>query len=188
PAAERSSSMHGLPEELLISFGMIGLMVVTHVIGLFTLVRLIRVHIEHFRTPWVTLDRLLVPLTMGTWLFFLHGLEVTAYAVVYQLVGATRSWDEALYLSAGSYSTAGWAGIRVPEAWRLTTALEALSGMLLVGWSTAFLFQTLHRILATEENHPLPEGAIAVEPEEETSDNVSPRDSGSGKAAPDATN
>jgi len=183
--------MHGLPEELLVSLGLMALLIVVHMTGLLTLIRVARLHIDHFRTPWLTLDRLLVPLTMGVGLFMLHGLEVWAYALAYRVAGAASDWEAALYLSAGAYSTAGWPELHVPDGWRVTAALESLTGMLLVGWSTAFLFQTLHRILATEDNHPLPEGAIAVEPEEPEeppSESLSPRDSGSGSGAPDATN
>jgi hypothetical protein len=166
--------MHGLPEELLASFGMVALMIVGHMVGRLTLIRATRLHIEHFRTPWLVLDRLLVPLTMGVGLFALHGLEVWTYAALYRGVGASGTWEEALYLSAGAYSTAGWQGANVPDGWRVTASLEAVTGMLLMGWSTAFLFQTLHRILATEENHPLPEGAIAGEAEPDSSNNLQP--------------
>jgi hypothetical protein len=178
--------MHPLPIELAVSFGMVALLIVTHMLGLFTLVRITRLHLDHFRTPWLTLDRLLVPLTMGTSLFVLHGVEVWSYAVVYKLAHVMPTWEQAIYLSAGAYSTAGWNDVHVPDGWRVTAALESVAGMLLVGWSTAFLFQTLHRILATEDNHPLPEGAIAADASED--DNLSPRDSGSGSGAPSGTN
>jgi hypothetical protein len=181
--------MHGLPEELLVSLGLVALLMLTHMTGLLLLVRLTRVHIEHFRTPWLVLDRLLVPLTLGAGIFLLHAAEVWIYAVVYRLVGAMHTWESALFLSAGAYSTAGWPELHVPDGWRVTAALESLAGMILVGWSTAFLFQTLHRILATEQNHPLPEGAIAGEPEDDASPaNLSPRDNGSGSGSPVGTN
>ena len=57
----------------------------------------------------------------------------------------------------------------------MTGGLESLNGMLLIGWSTAFLFQNLHRILTNEDDHPLPAGAIAK---------ASPRPNRSGKGAP----
>jgi len=181
--------MHSLAEELLVSLGLVAVLILVHMVGLLTLTRITRAHIRHFRTPWLTLDRLLVPLTMGTCLFTLHGLEVGAYALTYQLGGATKSWEEAIYLSAGAYSTAGWADVHLADGWRVTAALESLAGLLLMGWSTAFLFQTLQRILATEETHPLPEGAIAGEPEDASEAEImSPRDSGSGKSAPDGKN
>jgi hypothetical protein len=185
--------MNDLAGELLVSLGMVSSMVLLHIVGLTALLRLTRLHLDHFRTPWLTLDRLLVPLSMVTGLFALHGLEVWAYAVLYERTGAVSGWEQALFVSAGAYSTAGWVGVHVTDGWRVTAALESLNGMLLMGWSTAFLFQTLHRILQTEANHPLPEGAIATgsdHPDEadEVSGSVSPRPSRSGKGAPSGTN
>jgi voltage-gated potassium channel len=178
--------MPDLARELLVAAGMAAAMVLVHMIGLTSLVRLTQFHLEHLRTPWLAVDRLLVPLTLVMALFLLHSLEVFAYALTYMGEAVTRTWTDALYLSAGAYSTAGWAELHVPERWRLLAAFEAVNGMLLMGWSTAFLFQTLHRILQTEENHPLPEGAIATEVDEAVQDGVadSPRPSGSGKGAP----
>ena len=50
----------------------------------------------------------------------------------------------------------------LPVKWRIVGALEAVNGMLLIGWSTAFLFQVLtHLLEPAEDDHPLPKGAIA---------------------------
>lgn len=156
-----------MARELLTFAAMALLTVLIHLGGLMGLMHLTRFHIEHLRSPWLTLDRLLVPLGMALGLFVLHGVEVSAYAVLFQFVHATHGWEAAIYLSAGAYSTAGWSGLTVPDGWRVVAALESLNGMLLIGWSTAFLFQTLHRILQTEENHPLPEGAIAPDADDD---------------------
>jgi voltage-gated potassium channel len=181
--------MPDLARDLLVAAGMAAATVVLHMLGLTSLMQLTRLHIEHLRTPWLQLDRLLVPLTMVMGLFIVHSVEVLAYAAVYVADGAVHSWEDGLYLSAGAYSTAGWSELHVPDGWRLLAAIEAVNGMLLVGWSTAFLFQNLHRILQTEESHPLPEGAIATEADEVVQDGIeSPRPSGSGKAAPSGTN
>ena len=192
--------MHGLTGELLVVLIMAAVTVSTHMLGLTGLTHLMRLHIEHLRTPWLGLDRLLAPLTMVMGLFALHAAEVAAYAVVLLWVGAQSTWESALYVSVGAYSTAGWAGVSVPKAWRVLAAFESLNGILLLGWSTAFLFQTVHRVLQTEETQPLPEGALAKEVEEiaEEVDEVetqlqtaeaaagmaSPRPKRSGKGAP----
>jgi voltage-gated potassium channel len=182
--------MNDLERALLAAFVMVVATVIMHLVGLMGLIRLTQLHIKHFRTPWLALDRLLVPLGIATGLFALHGAEVWLYAAAYQVLHATHGWEKALYLSAGAYSTAGWPGVQTPERWRLLPALESLNGMLLLGWSTAFLFQTLHRILQTDEGHPLPEGAIAEEVEEELDGDGkdSPRPSRSGRGAPPGTN
>ncbi len=184
--------MHELAREIPVLLGIVALTVVIHMLGLMGLTQLTKIHIDHFRTPWLTLDRLLVPLVMVVGLFLLHGLEVFTYAAAFQAVGETRHWEAAVYLSAGSYATAGWAGINVSHGWRVLAAFESLNGMLLLGWSTAYLFQTLHRILQTEQNHPLQEGAISEEPAElqpagaadAGSAKPSPRRKRSGKGAP----
>ena len=188
--------MGHLPHELLISAVLVSMTVVIHLLGLDVLLLWTGMHLRRFTTPWVRLDRVIVPLGIVLGLFALHGLEIWLYAFAYRLLSAAPDMEEALYLSASAYSTVGAAGAVLPEAWRIVAVLEAVNGMLLIGWSTAFLFQTLHRILTTEEHHPLPEGAIAPEVEEAVddavdeapSDKASPRDSGSGKGAPAGTN
>jgi hypothetical protein len=177
--------MSDLAREILILLGMVAGTVIAHMLGLTGLTQTTRLHIEHLRTPWLSLDRLLVPLGMVAGLFLLHAMEVLAYAATFQAVRATDSWEAALYLSAGAYSTAGWTGLDVPRAWRVLASFEGLNGMLLVGWSTAFLFQTLHRILQSEDSHPLPEGAIATDADEAVAEGMdSPRPSRSGNGAP----
>ncbi|HEY3947738.1 ion channel [Phenylobacterium sp.] len=156
--------MHPVPRELAVVFAMAAATIVIHLVGLLGLTRLVALHLKHLRSPWLALDRLVVPLGIASGLFLLHFVEVLAYAGVYARAEATHDLDNAIYLSAGAYSTAGWPDVIVPKGWRLVAAFESLNGMLLLGWSTAYLFQTLQRILQTDETHPLPEGAIATEP------------------------
>ena len=161
--------MPDLARELLLVCGMVAATVLLHTLGLASLTQLTRLQIEHLRTPWLRVDRLVTPLGMVIGLFLLHATEVAGYAALYRgLSDDLPDWESAFYVSAGAYSTAGWTGVTVPAGWRVLAAFESLNGILLLGWSTAFLFQTLHRILQTEETHPLPEGALAEEPAGET--------------------
>ena len=132
-----------------------------HLIGLDLLMSLLVLHIRRF-TTWLHVDRLIVPLLVVLGLFAIHGAEIWFYALVYRGVGALPDLEEALYFSIGTYSTLGEGGGMLPVQWRVMGALEAINGMLLIGWSTAFLFQVLSRLLAQDdEDHPLPRGAIA---------------------------
>ena len=159
--------MTNLPVELAVSGGMFGLTILIHLVGLTSLLAFARLHIERLRTPWLQLDRLLVPLSLALGIFLIHGAEVAAFGALARGLDATGTWERAVFVSAAAYSTASTADGSFPHAWRVTVSLEALNGVLLIGWSTAFLFQTLHRILTTEEGNPLQEGAIAPETEEE---------------------
>ena len=144
-----------------LSVAMVALAVMMHLGGLTLLLHLARLHIHAWQTPWLAVDRVFVPTVIVVGLFVLHALEAGLYAAVLVAGGVTDNLEQAAYLSASAYSTAGWTGLEVPDQWRVFVALESIAGLLLLGWSTAFLFQTLHRILMTEETHPLPAGAIA---------------------------
>lgn len=167
------------PVELLAAFGMAVATCFIHLTGLFLLVKLAALHLQKFRTPWLKVDRVLSPIGIVTGLFLVHLVEIVLYAVLFTNIHAASNIEEALYLSVGAYTTAGWTGATIPTHWRLLAAFEAMNGILLIGWSTAFLFQTVNRLLADEAHHPLPEGALAK---------VSPRPRGSGRRSPKGTN
>ena len=168
-----------LPLQLAVSAGMFVLTILVHLLGLMGLLQLGRRHATDWRTPWLSLDRLLVPMTLALGLSAIHAVEVGLYAVLYLELGATATLEQAIFYSAASYSTAGFAGLELNPKWRVLVALESLNGIILLGWSTAFLFQGLHRLLHAEGDHPFPAGAIA---------RASPRPSRSGKGAPSGTN
>lgn len=155
--------MNSLARELLISTVMVPATVLVHLIGLSLLIQLTRIHVMRFATS-VRVDRVLVPLGMVLGIFVIHGIEIWGYAVLYWLAGATARLEDGLYLSLGAYSTTGWVDVHLRAGWRIVVSLESVNGLLLVGWSTAFFFQNLTRLMVTEESHPLPEGAIAHDP------------------------
>lgn len=147
--------------ELAISTGLVAATVVIHLVGIDVLMSLLILHMRRF-TTWVHVDRMIVPLLVVLGLFTIHGVEIWLYAFAYRLLGALPDLEQALYFSIGTYSTLGEAGALLPAGWRVLGALEAINGMLLIGWSTAFLFQVLNHLLAPEgDDHPLPKGAIA---------------------------
>jgi voltage-gated potassium channel len=156
----RAPVLGNLPHELAVATGLVSATVVIHLIGLDVLMRLTELHLRRFMSAWEHVDRLVVPLGIVVGLFTLHGLEIWIYAFAYKLMGVLPSLEQALYYSTSAYSTVGEAGPMLPKAWRIVGVLEAINGMLLIGWSTAFLFQVLSH-LQNGEDHPLPKGAIA---------------------------
>ena len=151
-----------LPEQLLLSTLLVSTTVVIHLVGLDLLTHLTGLHLRRFMSAWRHVDRMLVPLGIVMGLFVLHGVEIWLYAFAYRLGGILPTIEQALYFSVSAYSTVGMSGPVLPMEWRIVGVLEAINGMLLLGWSTAFLFQMLARISDPEEDaHPLPKGAIA---------------------------
>ena len=65
-----------LPHELLVSTVLVAATVVIHLVGLDVLMSMTGVHLRWFKTSWLHLDRLIVPLGIVLGLFALHGVEI----------------------------------------------------------------------------------------------------------------
>lgn len=170
--------MDNLVRELALSTAVVSATVVIHLLGLDVLQAIVRWHLERF-TKWIQVDRMLVPLGIVMGLFVVHGVEIWLYALVYWRLELLPTLEQSLYFSTSAYSTLGETGAILPVAWRIVGVLEGINGMLLIGWSTAFLFQILEHLMGPGSDHPLPKGAIA---------RPSPRDKGSRSGSPSRTN
>lgn len=104
--------------------------------------------------PWLRSERAVQTFWRSTalfvriaaWMVVLHVAEVSAWAVVYHWGDAIRGLPSALYFSAVTYTTTGYGDLVLPEEWRLVGAVEALTGILMCGWSTGFFFASVSRM------------------------------------------
>jgi len=76
----------------------------------------------------------------------LHGLEASLWAIAYVWLGASPDFTRAVYYSLQMITTLGADVVSIEARWRLMGPLEAISGMLLFGLSTAFLLAVLQRV------------------------------------------
>ena len=60
--------------------------------------------------------------------------------------GALPDLQTAMYFSGVTYTTTGYGDLVLPENWRLVGAVEALTGILMCGWSTGFFFAAVSRL------------------------------------------
>jgi len=81
-----------------------------------------------------------------------HTVEVWLYAVGYLAVGALHDLESALYFSTTSFTTLGYGDIVLDRHWRLFGAIEGANGLLLFGWSTAFMLSIIHRLRTLEHD------------------------------------
>jgi hypothetical protein len=75
----------------------------------------------------------------------LHGLEGAVWAVVYRLLGASPDLKSAVLYSLEAMTSYGHENLFLAPHWRMLGALEALSGWILFGLTTAFLFAVIQR-------------------------------------------
>jgi len=78
----------------------------------------------------------------------LHVLQILIWAVAYRLIpeiNVLRDLEEAVYFSLVTFTTVGYGDIVMEKGWRIMAGIEALNGILLLGWSTAVLLAVAQR-------------------------------------------
>jgi hypothetical protein len=77
---------------------------------------------------------------IGLLLTVLHGLEAAIWAAAYLWLGTFHSSFDAMLFSVGAMTTVGAPGLLLQRDWQMMGVLEAASGALLFGISTAYIF------------------------------------------------
>jgi hypothetical protein len=68
------------------------------------------------------------------------------WGLFYLWSGGMPDLHSALYFSCVTYTTTGYGDLVLPKAWRVLGSIEALTGVLMCGWSTGFFFAVVSRI------------------------------------------
>jgi hypothetical protein len=118
-------------------------------------------HYEVLRGLNTRLPRLAVPdrfklLVVIAVAFVAHALEIVMYGVaVYLLVGrfgvgtlsgiSDSLFSAALYFSAETYTSLGFGDVTPTGPVRLLAGVEALNGLLLIGWTASFTYLSMER-------------------------------------------
>jgi len=129
--------------------GLIALTVLIHAVGTTGLIRLVAHRYADPSGHFKAHAALPAILWTAIALMLLHVLEILLWALAYLwLVPSARldTLEAATYFSAVTFTTLGYGEITlgVGEG-RLLGGLEALNGILLVGWSTALFFVVVQR-------------------------------------------
>lgn len=130
--------------ELSLATGMVIVTGCIHLVGLAVLTRLLRSHSKAFRTLRFLPSSLLLVGTFG--IIVIHTVEIWSYAALYLALGAFRDLEEALYFSTVTYSSIGYGDLLLPHAWRILGAIEGAVGIIMLGWSTAYLVSLLTQL------------------------------------------
>lgn len=145
--------MHGsvinLVVQLAVSAGMVLLTVTIHGFGLALLSRLVADEQREVRThhlPPLSVRGTLFTLATVIVLFALHGVEIWAYALLYDALQAQPTFEASLYYSTISYAAIGYNDAGIDPHWRMVGAIEGINGVILLGWSTAFFVNLLGRM------------------------------------------
>jgi hypothetical protein len=144
--------MHNLLLELFTATAMMTLTVLIHFIGIIMILRLLSMHGRQVAHLHAILRQSLLLVIAVLGLVFLHTLEIWSYALLYRELGAIPEFEPALYFSTVSFTSLGYGDILLPSQWRLVGAIEAANGLILFGWTTAFLMSLMGKLRALEHD------------------------------------
>ncbi len=138
--------------KLLLAWSLMALCVTIHAFGLTVALRWLG------RRPAFTEGKFLpatwLLIRVAGWTLLLHLLEIALWAFLYYWSRSLPDLDSAFYFSAVTYTTTGYGDIVLPETWRMVGAVEALTGILMCGWSTGFFFAVVSRRIASPSKPP----------------------------------
>src|SRR5262245_48763051 len=83
---------------------------------------------------------------LAGWIVLLHIAEIATWALFYLWRDAMPDLGSAMYFSAVTYTTTGYGDLVLPQGWRILGGVEALTGILMCGWSTGFFFAIVNRM------------------------------------------
>ena len=131
---------------------MVGLTVTIHFFGLLGLLWFLRRRGHRFRAheSWTGQGAAILFVVLG--LVAVITVEIWLYAILFVAVGALPDFEAALYFSTTSFTTLGYGDVVLDAKWRLVGAIEGANGLLLFGWSTAFLISVTARMRSFEHD------------------------------------
>ena len=130
--------------QLILASVMVVVTVMIHLVGLTVLMRLLRSHGRFVRKLRIRPLTLLLAASLG--IFAIHTIEIWVYAALYLWLNTFRYFEEALYFSTVTYASVGYGDLLMPHRWRILGAIEGATGILMLGWSTAFLVSMLAQL------------------------------------------
>ena len=83
-------------------------------------------------------------------LTLLHGAQCTIWAATFYFnpnIDNLYSFKEAIYFSLITFTTVGYGDVVINGDWKILAGLEAINGIMMVGWSTALMFSYFQIIL-----------------------------------------
>lgn len=89
-------------------------------------------------------------------LLILHLIEVIVWGIAYLFLNgseAMSSFEEAIYFSTVTFASLGYGDVVIDGPWRLLSAIQAMTGLLAFGWSSALMFAIVQRIWEKGNNN-----------------------------------
>ena len=118
-----------------------------HVAGLLLMAEWLVRHRQYFQRTGAGIQSAALLVLLSSGIMILHTIETSIWAGFYFTRSLFSNFETSLYFSLTSYTTIGYGDVLLPQKWRLLGAIEGISGVLLCGISTAFIFAVMSAML-----------------------------------------
>ena len=129
--------------KLILGLSLMASCVVIHATGITLALARLGHAFDSTRTFWSTT---LMCIRLAGWMVGCHLIEIVLWGLLYAHYSAMPDSQSAFYFSAVTYTTTGYGDLVLPSDWRLVGGVEALTGILMCGWSTGFFFAIVSRM------------------------------------------
>jgi len=138
--------------ELLIAFVMVPALALTHGLGLLGMSHMFNLTDDALLHKRLSARSIFLVALLAILLFALHAFEIGLLGGVYLVSGGVHDPEQALVVSASYYTTTGAGSDTLPDGWRVIGHAESLLGLLMIGWSTAYLVRKIDRLQERESD------------------------------------
>ena len=138
-----------MPLRLAAAALLLALTVIVHAVGLMAITRwVLRSHTLERQSFWGA-AWLLVRVAWA--LMVIHVVEIGGWGILYWRNRLLPDIESSVYFSGVTYTSVGYGDLVLPAPWRLLAPVEALTGILMAGLSTAFFFAVLTGLVAARK-------------------------------------
>ena len=92
--------------------------------------------------------RLLI--STAIFLIFIHLVQAAIWALLFMFLPDViefENFEKSMYFSLVTFTTLGYGEITISSTSRILAGLEAINGITLIGWSTAFMFAIFQELI-----------------------------------------
>jgi hypothetical protein len=87
--------------------------------------------------------------------FMLVTVHIWLWALTYRAleIPEFKTLEDSVYFSTVTFTTLGYGDIVLHDKWRVLSGVETANGIILLGWSTAFLFEIMSVLYPRRARH-----------------------------------
>jgi len=126
--------------ELLVAFSIVAVCLVLHVSSIVFIADWMLDQRDKRKDRMGTIGYMGLLIAAFSAIIVLHMIEIAIWAAFYFGNSLFSDFETSLYFSTTSYTTIGFGDVVLPRAWRMLGGIEGVTGVLLCGLSTAFVF------------------------------------------------